>query len=154
MKFDIGHLLKTRQLARIPKSNEKANDSMKVAHEWLKEAKSSLNNKLFKSSILTGYLGMFHSARAILYLDGFREKSHFAIARYLECVYVKNDKLETEWIEILDFCRELRHGDQYRTSFVISKEEARDFLSKAEKFIKRMESLLNKETREGKLHEN
>lgn len=56
------------------------------------------------------------SARAILFFDGYREKSHACIARYLEEKYTKNKLLENRWIELLDHYRELRHGDQYDLS--------------------------------------
>jgi uncharacterized protein (UPF0332 family) len=149
MKYTIEHLLRENLLARIPKSKDKAKDSIKAANEWIAESKNNIFNKSFKSAILTAYLGMFHAARAILYLDGFREKSHFAVARYLENIYVGKGKLEVEWVEMLDYCRELRHSDQYRTSFIITKEEANEFLDKAEKFVKRLENLLNEEVKDG-----
>lgn len=150
MKFDLNRLLNEKLLAKIPQSKEKAKGSMKTAREWITEANKSLSNGLYKSSVLTAYLGMFHSARAILYLDGFREKSHFAIARYLETAYVSEDKLEKEWVELLDYCRELRHNDQYRTSFFVSAEEAQDYVKKAESFVKRIEKLMEEVEENGK----
>ena len=47
----------------------------------------------FSSSILASYMVMFHAARTILFFDGFREKSHACVARYLEEKYVKTGKL-------------------------------------------------------------
>jgi len=64
---------------------------------------------------------MFHAARAILFIDGFREKSHFAVDRYLEDKYATTGLLEKEWIDILDFYRETRHEDQYSISFLLQK---------------------------------
>ncbi|MFH1801923.1 MAG: HEPN domain-containing protein [archaeon] len=150
MKCNLNHLLNEGLLAKIPKSKEKADGSIKAAKEWLAEANNNFSNKLHKSSVLTAYLGMFHSARAILYLDGFREKSHFAVARYLEAVYVTAKKLEKEWVELLDYCRELRHNDQYRTSFFVSAEEAEDYVKKAESFVKRIEKLIEEVRENGK----
>ena len=141
MKFDVNYLLMEKLLARIPISKEKAEESIKASHSWLDEAKKNFSNKLFKSSILTSYLGIFHAGRAILFLDGFREKSHFAIARYLESEYTKNGKLEKKWIELLDYCRDLRHQDQYRTSFIVTKEDAKKFIESSENLIKEIEKL-------------
>ena len=121
MKFDIDRCIKLGLLKRIPPSKEKAEGSMKNAENWLREAKNNLQNLTFRSCILTSYLAMFHAARAILFIDGFREKSHFAVARYLEDKYVKTKLLEREWVDILDFYRETRHEDQYSISFLLQK---------------------------------
>jgi len=72
---------------------------------------------------------MFHSARAVLFRDGRREKSHFCIARYLEEMYVKKGKLEREWIDLLDRLREMRHADQYDISYFATREEAKSALT-------------------------
>jgi uncharacterized protein (UPF0332 family) len=67
---------------------------------------------------------MFHTARAILIRDGFREKRHYCVARYLEEKYVKTKKLE-RWIALLDHYRDLRQQDQYHVSFFATEEEAK-----------------------------
>lgn len=84
---------------------------------------------------------MFHSARAILFFDGYREKSHACIARYLEEKYAKKKLLEIRWIELLDYYRELRHGDQYDLVFLITEQEAKNALNNAYEFVKRMKKL-------------
>jgi len=141
MKFNVEWLLKEKLIARVPASKQKAEESIIAAHSWIKEAENNLKNKSFKSCVLTSYLGMFHAGRAILFFDGFREKSHFAIARYLEEMYGRKNKLEKKWIELLDYYRDLRNQDQYRTSFVVEKEEAKRSLESAKKFIERIEKL-------------
>jgi uncharacterized protein (UPF0332 family) len=142
MKFDINNLLKLGLLRRIPKSKEKARESIKVAEDWLKEAKNNLESKAFRSCILSSYLAMFHSARALLFLNGFREKSHFAVARFLEDFYVKKGLLEKKWINLLDHYREIRHDDQYSTAFIATEEESKNALKSAEEFVNRMKRLL------------
>lgn len=141
MKFNTDKLLELGLLRRIPKSKEKAEESIKNVESWLKEAETNLQNKAFRSCILTGYLAMFHAARAILFVDGFREKSHFAVARYLEDKYV-NKGLEEKWIKLLDHYRETRHDDQYSTSFLVTEEEAENALESAKMFVERMKRLL------------
>jgi len=146
MKYNIKYLLKLRLLSKIPSSEQKAKESMLAAYSWLKEAKNNFSNGSFKSCILTSYLGMFHAGRSILFLDGFREKSHFAIARYLESEYVKKGTLSKKWVELLDYCRDLRHNDQYRTSFIVHKEEAKKSIKSSENFIEEINKLLLKKT--------
>lgn len=37
----------------------------------------------------------------------------------------------------------IRHGDQYSTSFIVSREEAENALESARKFVNRLEKLIN-----------
>jgi len=131
-----------RLLRRVTPSADKARQSMKRAEKWLEEAEKSLNNELYDSCLISSYLAMFHSARAVLFRDGWREKSHYCIARYLEEMYVKKGKLEREWIDLLDRLRETRHADQYEVSYFATREEAESALTIAFEFVKRMERLL------------
>ena len=71
-------------LKKIPPSEENCTRSLNKAKKWLEEAEKSFENKIYQSSVLSSYLAMFHSARAILFRDGYREKSHYCVARYLE----------------------------------------------------------------------
>ncbi len=128
----------------VPPSKEKAEESIHAAEKWLKEAEKNLESEAFNSSVMASYLAMFHAARAILFLDGFREKSHYCIARYLEEKYVQTELLEVGWIELLDHCRELRHNDQYSLVFFVTQGEAEETYRKSKEFVKRMYHLLEK----------
>ena len=128
-------------LRRIPPSKDKAVQSLKKAREWLKEAENSLRGNALNSSILASYMVMFHAARTILFLDGFREKSHACVARYLDEKYVKTGKLDKKWVELLDHSREIRHNDQYDLSYFSTKEEAENALKSANDFFVAMETL-------------
>lgn len=142
MKFDVDFLLKEGLLKRIPKSKQKAEESIKTAKRWLEESKNNLASRSFMSCVLTSYLSMFHAARSVLFADGFREKSHFAIARYLEENYQTKGLIEKKWIEFLDYYRELRHDDQYSTSFIATEKDAKNALDFAEQLISRITKLL------------
>lgn len=141
MPFNYNDCMREGLLRKIPPSKDKATQSLKKAREWLKEAENSLKGDAFNSSILASYMVMFHAARTILFLDGFREKSHACVARYLEEKYVKTGKLDKKWVESLDHNREIRHDDQYNLSFFSTKEEAENVLKSANDFSAAMESL-------------
>lgn len=87
---------------------------------------------------------MFHAARSILFIDGFREKSHACVARYLEEKYVKIKKLDRKWIDLLDYSRETRHNDQYNLSFFSTEDDAKNALQSAQSFFHEMERLFKK----------
>jgi len=141
MPFNYNDCLKEGLLRKIPPSKDKAAQSLKKAQEWLKEAENSLKGDAFNSSILASYMVMFHAARTILFLDGFREKSHACVARYLEEKYVKTGKLDKKWVELLDHSREIRHDDQYDLSFFSTKKDAENALKSANDFLVEIERL-------------
>ena len=128
-------------LKRIPPSKDKALRSIQKAQRWLAEAKQTLKSGASGASVLSAYLVMFHAARAILFLDGFREKSHACVARYLDH-YVKQGRLEQQWVDLLDHSRETRHDDQYDLSFISSAEDAHQAVQSAEVFLKRLQELV------------
>lgn len=141
MLFNYNDCMREGLLRKIPPSKDKAIQSLNKAREWLKEAENSLKGDAFNSSILASYMVMFHAARTILFLDGFREKSHACVARYLEEKYVKTGKLDKKWVELLDHSREIRHDDQYDLSFFSTKEEAEKALKSANDFLLAMGQL-------------
>jgi len=143
-RFDFDDCIREGLLRSIPSSKEKADSSIRAATKWIEEAEKNLINETFNSSVLSSYLAMFHAARAILFFDGFREKSHYCIARYLEEKYVKKKLLENKWVELLDHYRELRHNSQYNVNFLTSKDEAKTSLETAKQFVNRMNELLNR----------
>lgn len=77
----------------------------------------------------------------MLFWDGWREKSHICVARYLE-EYVKKEKLEQKWVDLLDHIREIRHEEQYDLGFFATKEEAGKSLDAATHFLSRIKNLL------------
>jgi len=137
--------LQRNLLRRITPSREKALLSLRRAEEWLEEARRNLRFGSYRTSLVASYMAMFHGARALLFRDGWREKSHYCIARYLEEFYVKSGKLDGTWVELLDRMRELRHEDQYDIVYEPRADEAEEALKLAEEFLKVMKSLVGEE---------
>ncbi|PIU60066.1 HEPN domain-containing protein [Candidatus Bathyarchaeota archaeon CG07_land_8_20_14_0_80_47_9] len=123
-------------------SKEKALKSIKKARRWLDEAQKNFDYGLFDSCLVSSYSAMFHAARSLLLKDGFREKSHYCVARYLEEKYVDRKKLNREVVDLLDRFRELRHEDLYELDFFATKEDAKEATENARIVIEEMEKLL------------
>ncbi len=143
-RFKYKDCVRAGLLRKIPPSKGKADKSVSTAHKWLDEAQKDFDIKAFNSSVIASYMTMFHSARAILFLDGFREKSHYCIARYLEEKYMKKGLLERKWINLLDHTREIRHESQYDVDAFATEGEAESMLKTAKEFVERMKILLDK----------
>ena len=124
-------------------SLSKSRKSITEAREWLSEARKNLAAEAYKSAISSLYLAIFHSARAVLFRDGVREKSHYCLGVYLG-KYVEQGFLEEEWVLIFDRMRSVRHTDQYSFQMHPSKEEVESGIDIAGKFVDRMEKLVNK----------
>ena len=142
MPFKYKDCIEKGLLRKIPASKSNAQRSIERAGAWLKEAEKSLNGGAFDSSVLASYMTIFHSARATLFLDGYREKSHNCVARYLEEKYVNTGKVEKKWVELFDHYREMRHEDQYSVTFFATEEEARKAIESASQFLERMRKLI------------
>jgi uncharacterized protein (UPF0332 family) len=138
--FSLKDCIREGLIRKIPISVVRAKNSIVAAEKWLKEAKATFDAKAYNSSMMCSYLTMFHSARSILYRDGFREKSHYCIARYLES-YVTKGVLEEEWVNLLDHYREQRHRNQYDLNLYASEVEAKDAIGAAERFLDRIKKL-------------
>ncbi len=142
MRFDYNECIKKGLLRKTPSSKDKAERSIERAKRWLQESEKNIGAGAHNSAVLSSYLAMFHSARAILFKDGYREKSHACVARYLEELYVKKKLLDEKWVELLDHYREIRHSDQYNLSFFTTEEEAKKALESAKEFIEIMKHLI------------
>lgn len=129
-------------LRKVEPSLTKSKESIAEAREWLSEARKNVAAEAYKSAISSLYLAIFHSARAVLFRDGVREKSHYCVGVYLE-KYVDQLVLEEDWVLIFDRMRSVRHTDQYSFQTHPSKEEAESGIDIAGKFVNRMEKLLN-----------
>ena len=129
-------------IRKILPSREKALKSIKRAGRWLDEAQKNFDYGLFDSCLVSSYAAMFHAARALLLRDGFREKSHYCVARYLEERYVNKRKLNREVVDLLDRFRELRHEDLYELDFFATKEDANQAIENAEIVIREIEKLM------------
>ena len=128
-------------LRKIPGSKDNALRSISKADNWLGESQKTFQGEAYDSSVMSSYLVMFHAARAVLFYDGYREKSHACVARYLEDQYVNRKKLEKKWVDLLDYHRAMRHENQYDLSFFSSKEEAQKAIESAEEFLQRIQQL-------------
>lgn len=128
-------------LRRVESSLEKAQSSLVQAHEWVDEAKKDLEIGAVRSALAAVYMGYFHAARAVLFRDGVREKSHYCIGLYLE-MYADKGQLEEEWVALFDHIRGLRQADQYSLEARPTNQEAASAIEGAGRFIVRMEKLL------------
>lgn len=123
-------------------SKEQADASLKKAKRLLGEAEANLEDRHYDSALVVAYLAIFNSCRAILFKDGFRERSHACIARYLEERH--SDEIPKDHIDLLDHFRETRHDVQYEADYFAEKETAEQIIGFAEKFLALAKKIIEK----------
>ena len=138
MSSQFASLLGQRKLFRSRITREMIRKEINAAKKDLQDAQDSLRQRKFKWATIQAYYSIFHSARALLYRRGFREKSHYALLVAIRELY--SDKLEEELVSGFDQSMELRQEADYGLEF--SRTGAAETIESAKKFLKRTEELL------------
>jgi len=112
-----------------------------IARDDLSDAKDGFNNKRYKWSTIQAYYAMFHSARALVYSQGYREKSHYCLAIALRALFLDEDKLDTQSLRDFINCMNLRESADYEAEF--SEAGAKAVIVAAEKFGEKAVAILN-----------
>ena len=107
--------------------------SLELAERFLERAKGNMRIKYFDVAFTLAYNSMFHSARALLFSFGVKERSHFAMIEFLKEKFKDNEKI-FRFLVVLDSYRMTRHGIQYRGEFC-SELDAKEAIRDAEEFL-------------------
>lgn len=138
--LDLEGCMEKGLIRKIPASREHALASFGKAEDMLNDAKANLGEERFDAAALLGYVSILNCARALLFRDGYTEKSHYCIARYLEAKYSR--ELGVGTILEIDSFRQLRHEVQYSAAYSASESEAKKALDFVQEFLGRVETLL------------
>lgn len=122
--------------ARITAGMERM--EVEAAESDLQDARDSLERDKFKWATIQGYYSMFHSARALLYRRGYREKSHAALLVAIRELY--SGELEPSLMDGFEEAMNLRQEADYGLKF--SEAGAVETIESAERFLRRAKELL------------
>jgi len=103
------------------------------------KAEKAFEEEDYKWCIIKCYYSMFHSARAILFKLGFKERRHFAIKVVLDDLNIKG-KLESIYVNDFKAAVSAREDADYHYSY--SKESAEHIKDIAEEFNNKMNDLV------------
>lgn len=138
----INELVEKKQLIRQKISVQQVQGSLQLAERFLERAKGNLKIDFWDVAFLMAYQSMFHSARALLFKNNLKERSHAAMISALKELYSKNAEL-MEFLNFLSSCRMSRHAIQYDGS-LCSKTDAFEIVKDAEKFLAKLDEILNR----------
>ena len=127
-------------LRKMPPSKKEAEDQLQKAGVLLNEAKIALATNLPNAAMMSAYTAVLDAGRALLFRDGFREKSHACVARYLEAKYSR--EIGVSDVYLLDEYRDRRHKTLYSGDYYPTLAEAKRVVSFAEGFIGKVGKLL------------
>ena len=117
---------------------ESARRSVRLAHSYITDAQKSLSGDSYRLTVVSSYTAMFHAARAILFRDGVKERSHECIPLYLREKY---PSLMGQ-ANMLDSYRKYRHDALYGLEFKAGRQDAITSLSIARDFLTAIEKVL------------
>jgi uncharacterized protein (UPF0332 family) len=141
MKEAFNKCLKNRKIIPSSRAKRLVKKEISAAKDDLAEAKDRIKNCRYKYAIINSYYSTFHSARALLYSKGYRERSHHCLAVALTALFVEKRKMGNRFIRIFKNIMSLRESADYSCSF--SEESAILSVSYAQEFLAMAKTLLN-----------
>lgn len=129
---DFDDCLKRSKIVRFNAAKKLAQRELKTAQEDLKAAQESLKHGNEKWATIQAYYAMFHAARALLYSEGYREKSHYCLIAAMKALFVEAGILDIRFVDALQTAKVLRENADYSNEF--SRESATVLVEKAGQF--------------------
>ncbi|MGB8218511.1 MAG: HEPN domain-containing protein [Candidatus Methanoperedens sp.] len=122
-------------LKRTSPDMENALRSLELSKSNIEDAEQNMSIHRYRVVAISSYSSMFHAARAILFRDGIKERSHECIPVYLKEKYPQLETLAN----ILDSYRRFRHDAIYGLDFAIDDKEAKAALDSAKEILEKIE---------------
>ena len=136
----LQRLLDERKITRIRPDKKLVLKEIQGAEHDLSRAKVTYGEEDYKWATVQAYYCMFHSARALLYSKGFREKSHRALLTAIRELFGKTGVMENSLIQSFEEAMGLREQADYGLTF--GEHSAAAILRDAEKFLEGIKQIL------------
>lgn len=110
---------------------ELASKELRVAEGDLQVARDGLKNSRWKWCTIQAYYVMFHAARALLFLKGYRERSHYCLMVAVGHLY--ENVVPQHLVDDFQTAKIMRENADYEENF--SESGARKIVKSAEAFL-------------------
>lgn len=140
MSHAFNECLQRGKIKKFSPGPRLAQKELRAAQADLNTALKSLSEGNCKWSIIQSYYSMFHSARALIYSRGYREKSHFCLIEAIRTLFVKTKEMNVLLVEALLEAKQLRESADYYGDF--SDINCKKLTAKAKESLKSTEELL------------
>lgn len=138
MKFE--ECLRRGLIKRDPSTTERVKSSIEIAKRFLKSAERTFEIGDYIMVEIAAYNSVFHSIRALLFVKGYKERSHQCLAIAVRELYRANPRI-VELVNIFDRLRISRHNVQYGGALV-NEEEAEFVLKFAKEVLETINQML------------
>lgn len=128
------------KILKLEKAETLVPKEIELADNDLNSSKESFLDNNYKWSIIQSYYSMFHTARALLYNKGYREKSHLCLIEAIRNLYVQEGILNFKFLEALQLGKSLRENADYYGDF--SKQSADELMNVASQFLNEVKAIL------------
>ena len=133
MNPEFKQCLENKKIIPFAKGKKLVKKEISVARSDLFDAKAGYENERYKWSTIQAYYAMFHAARALIFSEGYREKSHYCLAVALRTLLVDNGKMDAQSVRDFLNAMNLREAADYEFDF--SQAGAKAVIASADKFI-------------------
>ena len=140
MNKEFRQCLESKKIVSFARGRKLVKKELSAAKSDLSDAKAGYENGRYKWSTIQGYYAMFHAARALVYSQGYREKSHYCVAVALKALFVDEGKMDAQLVRDFLNAMNLREAADYEAEFSQSGTEA--VIASAARFIERAATLL------------
>ena len=117
------------------------NYRIEQARECLFSAEAVLEISL-KNAVNRSYYCIFHAMRAVLALDKFDSKKHSGIISNFRQNYIKSNKFDAFFSDIIGNAFEIRNVSDYEDFYVVSKSEVLQQIENAKLFLEAVENYI------------
>jgi uncharacterized protein (UPF0332 family) len=140
MSPDFKTCVDKKKLYRSEAAKALSSKELKTAGDDLAEAESSLSQKRHKWATIQAYYAMFHAARALLYSQGYRERSHGCVVAGIEHLFGLTNLLDLRWVRAFTNVMSLREDADYSDAYSLQGAEvsvahAKGFLREATRIL-------------------
>ena len=116
---------------------------LEKADTCLNDAKLLFENDSLMAAANRAYYAIFHSARAILAIDGEDRKRHSGVISYFQQHYIKTGVFDKQCSYILQNAFEIRQEADYEDFYILSKDDVCQQIENAGVFIKNIKEYIN-----------
>lgn len=141
MNQEFEQCLENKKIISFARGKNLVKKELLVAKSDLSDAKAGYENERYKWSTIQGYYAMFHAARALIYSQGYREKSHYCLAVALRALFADEGKMDAQLVRDFFSAMNLREAADYEADF--SQSGAKAVITSAEKFIEKAAAILD-----------
>ncbi len=133
MNPEFKQCLENKKIIPFAKGKNLAKKEISVAQSDLSDAKAGYGNNRYKWSTIQAYYAMFHAARALIYTEGYRERSHYCLAVALKALLVDKNRMDGKLVRDFLNAMNLREAADYESDF--SQAGAKAVIDSADKFL-------------------